>query len=152
VKHLFLLCVFVLSPVVLECQIDETTLFNADGAPEAYISFSQNEPAIDEPTIYMWSGKPVAYLASRIRGGFNVYGFNGTHLGWFVNGVVRDHEGNPVCGVHRVVSLPKPVPAKSRKQTIPLKSSQQAAPQRPLYRRHWSSTPCGSFLFEGAPS
>ena len=145
----FLLLMLVLCPVVLRCQIDEsTTLFNGGGSPEAYISFSE-----DNPTIYMWSGKPVAYLSSSVSGGFNVYGFNGKHLGWYVDGAVRNHEGNPVCGVHRVVrevSLPMPESPKSIKQLLPLKSSKELAPPRPLYRRQWSSTPCGLFLSDGA--
>jgi len=146
--HRFLLFVLVLCPVVLRCQIDESNLFNGDGSPEAYISFSE-----DNPTIYMWSGKPVAYLSSSVGGGFNVYGFNGKHLGWYVDGTVRNHEGNPVCGVHRVVrdvSLPKSEPLKSIKQLLPLKSSKEPAPPRPLYRRKWSSAPCGLFFSDGA--
>jgi hypothetical protein len=147
VKHLFRrfpLFVLILCPVVLRCQIDETNLFNADGSPDAYIWFSENPP-----TIYMWSGKPVAYLVSSVDGGFNVYGFNGKHIGWYVNGVVRSHEGNPVCGVHRVVSSPKPKPPKSLKQSAPLKSSKELPPARPLFRRQWSSVPCGLFLSQG---
>jgi hypothetical protein len=143
-----LLFVLVLCPIDLRCQTDETTLFNADGSPEAYISFSENNP-----TIYLWSGKPVAFLTSSVGRDFNVYGFNGKHLGWYVDGVVRSHEGNPVCGVHRVVravSLPKPGPLKSTKQLAPPKSSKELAPLRPLFRRQWSSAQCGLFLSEGA--
>ena len=140
----FLLFVLVLCPVVLRCQMDATTLFSANGSPEAYISFTE-----DSPTIFMWSGKPVAYLARSVGGGFNVYGFNGKHLGWYVNGAVRSHEGNPVCGAYivvKVLSLPKPEPPKPLKQSIPLKSSKELAPSRPLFRRQWSSTQCGLFL------
>jgi hypothetical protein len=44
-------------------------------------------------SLYDGSGKPVAYLDSDAAepGGFMVYGFNGKHLGWFVNGVIWDH-------------------------------------------------------------
>jgi hypothetical protein len=144
----FLLFVPVLFPIVLRSQIDETTLFNGDGSPEAYISFSQ-----DNPTIYIWSGEPVAYLTSSLGDYFNIYGFNGKHLGWYLDGDVRSHEGNIVCGVHRVVravSSPKPEPLKSNKQPAPPKSPKEPAPMRPLFRRQWSSTPCGLFLSEGA--
>ena len=144
----FQLFALVLCPLVLRCQIDETTLFNADGSPEAYISFAQ-----DSPTIYMWSGEPVAYLTSTLGGYFNIYGFNGKHLGWYLDGDVRSHEGNLVCGVHRVVravSVPKPEPLKSNKQSAPPKSPKEPAPMRPLFRRQWSSTHCGLFLSDGA--
>ena len=141
----FLMFVLVLCPIFLRCQLDETTLFNEGGSPEAYISFTE-----ESPTIYVWSGKPVAYLASSVGGGSNVYGFNGKHLGWYVDGIVRNHEGNPVCGIHRVVSVSKPGPPKSLKQPLPLKSPKELAPRRPLFRRQWSSTQCGLFLSEGA--
>ena len=142
VLHLFsLLFVLVLSPIVLKGQMDETLLFSANGEPQAYISFSE-----DEPAIYMWSGKPVAYLASRVGGAFNVYGFNGKHLGWYVNGVIRDHRGRPVCVVYRVVPNPKPQPPRSQKQLLPQKLPKQVAPLRPLYKRQWSPLPCGLFL------
>jgi hypothetical protein len=130
-----------MSPIVLKGQMDATTLFNVDGVPDAYISFTE-----DEPTVYLWLGKPVAYLASSVGGGFNVYGFNGKHLGWYVNGVIRDHEGRLVCGVYRVVSNPKPEPLKPPKQLRPRESSKQVAPRKPLYKRQWSQTPCGAFL------
>jgi hypothetical protein len=63
----------------------ERALYNVRGEPIAYIS--------DYPTkaIYLWDGHPVAYLYA-----FHVYGFNGSHLGWFVNDVVYDTSGNRI--------------------------------------------------------
>ena len=139
------LFMLVLSPVLLRCQFEATTLFNADGGSDVYISFSE-----DQPTVYLWTGKPVAYLASSAGGGFSVYGFNGKHLGWYVSGVVRDHEGRPVCGVYREVLNPKPEPQKFLKQALPEKTSKQVAPLRPLYKRQWSSATCGLFLSQEA--
>jgi hypothetical protein len=46
-------------------------------------------------TIYLWNGRPVAYLdPDRMEGRFSVYGFNGTHLGWYDKGVIWDDEGD----------------------------------------------------------
>ena len=47
--------------------------------------------------IYVFSGeaRPVAYL-SIYENYYAIYGFNGNHLGWYENGIVRDHEGYPV--------------------------------------------------------
>ena len=128
-------------------QDDETSLYSANGVPVAYISF---ESSNDEPVIYMWSGKPVAYLASTSGDGFNVYGFNGKHLGWFVKGVVRNHDGTGACGVEAVVTLPRLEPLKSLKQLLPLKALKQLEPLRPLFTMQWSSEVCSAFLFEGA--
>jgi hypothetical protein len=47
----------------------------------------------DDMTIYLWAGKPVAYLDLVGSGEFDVYGFNGQHLGWFANGAIRNHFG-----------------------------------------------------------
>jgi hypothetical protein len=64
----------------------ENTLFDFDGNAIAYISTdSQN-------TIYLWNGTPVAYIYPQ-SGNFHIYGFNGQHLGWFANGLLRDNNG-----------------------------------------------------------
>jgi hypothetical protein len=63
----------------------EKTLFNSNGEPVAYISSDTNR------TIYLWDGHPVAYLYS-----YHVYGFNGRHLGWLINGIVYDSDGNRI--------------------------------------------------------
>ncbi len=64
----------------------ETTLFDKDGNPVAYIEDSENEPAI-----YLWNGHAVAYLSDN-----HVYGFNGKHLGWFEDGIIRDQNGEKI--------------------------------------------------------
>ena len=58
----------------------ETTLFDPTGAPVAYIDHG------DENTIYSFEGGPLAYVDQ----GDNVYGFNGSHLGWFQGDVLWD--------------------------------------------------------------
>lgn len=117
-------------------QEEEVSLFDSDGNAVAYIAFDG-----DAPTIYMWSGKPVAYLANSSGAGVSIYGFNGKHLGWFVKGVARDHDGNATCGVRQVVASPK---------FEPFKAFKVFEPSRPAYSSSWSSMPCGAFLFEGA--
>jgi len=122
---------------------DETTLFDADGRATAYIA--------EDMTIYLWSGKPVAYLYSDSdHEGFDIYGFNGKHLGWFVGGIARDHEGNAACGVKSVVPLPQLEPLKSLKELKPLKSLRELRPLRPIFSRSWSDVPCRIFLYEGS--
>ncbi len=53
----------------------ELTIYDKSGRPHAYIA--------DDGTIYLWNGEPVAYLEEE-----HVYGFNGTHLGRFENGII----------------------------------------------------------------
>lgn len=142
--------VLLLSGINLWAQDEETTLYNSDGNPVAYMSVGDSGVS-DNPIIYLWSGKPVAYLTTSSSGeGFSVYGFNGHHLGWFVKGVLRDHEGNGVCGLKGVVQSPKLEPLKSLKELMPLKFLRELEPLRPLFTLTWSSTPCGLFLSAGA--
>jgi hypothetical protein len=60
----------------------ETNLYDKSGKPLVYISDD-----IDK-TIYLWEGKPVCYIYED-----KLYGFNGKHLGWFVNGILYDNDG-----------------------------------------------------------
>lgn len=59
----------------------ETTLYNKNGKPVAYI-------ADDGETVYLWDGRAVAYLLDD-----RVYGWNGKQLGWFDNGTIFDIYG-----------------------------------------------------------
>ncbi len=70
----------------IQTKAQEISLFNSNGSPVAYVDTDD-----DDLTIYLWSGKPVAYIS-----GDNIYGFNGKHLGWWVKGIIRDHDGDAV--------------------------------------------------------
>jgi hypothetical protein len=138
---LIALCASVLStPARSE---DEVSLFNGAGKADAYIDVE------DELTIYLWSGKPVAYLEKDSDGGYHVYGFNGKHLGWFVKGVLRDHEGNASCAVKEVLKSTQYEPYKAYKQYKPYKSYTQYAPYRPTFSSSFGDTPCRFLLGEG---
>jgi hypothetical protein len=62
------------------------TLFNKRGDPVAYISDDYNE------TIYLTDGSPVAYLYNQDH----VYGLNGHHLGWWIEGILYNHDGERI--------------------------------------------------------
>lgn len=123
---------------------DELSLFNGAGKAVAYIALS------DDLTIYLWSGKPVAYLEKDDSGGYHVYGFNGKHLGWFVKGIVHDHQGNPSCAVKEVLRNTEYESYKAYKQYKPYKSYTQYAPYRPYFSNSFGDTPCQFLLAEGA--
>jgi hypothetical protein len=63
----------------------EKTLYNIRGEPVAYRSTYPSK------RIYLWDGHPVAYLYD-----YHVYGFNGRHLGWFLDDIVYDSEGKRI--------------------------------------------------------
>jgi len=122
---------------------DEVTLFDGAGNAVAYIALD------DEMTIYMWTGKPVAYLTSDSQGGYHVYGFNGQHLGWFLQGVVWGPDGNASCAVKDALASTKFEPYKGYKQYKPFKSFRQFAPFRPHLSNSFGDIPCRFLLSEG---
>src|SRR5690349_12549750 len=84
----------IVSTASLALGDDEIALFDGAGQPVAYIAPD------DDLTIYLWNGHPVAYLSKDSPvDGFNVYGLNGHHLGWFSRGAIWDHSGNASCAI-----------------------------------------------------
>ncbi len=122
---------------------DELTLFNGRGEATAYVAVS------DDMTIYTWSGKPVAYLENSSGGGFDVYGFNGKHLGWFLKGIIWDHAGGASCAVKEALQTTQFEPFKSFKQFKPFKTFKEFAPLRPLFSNSFGDTPCRLLLSSG---
>jgi hypothetical protein len=122
----------------------ETTIYDADGDATAYIA------ADDGLTIYLWGGKPVAYLVGD-GGAYSIYGFNGSHLGWLEDGIVRNHRGDAVGFLKGAVSMITGVePLKGIKELKPLKSLRELAPLKPAYSQRFSRTPLTLFLAAGA--
>lgn len=122
---------------------DEKPLFSGDGTAAAYIAVD------DELTIYLWGGKPVAYLEADPAGGFHVFGFNGKHLGWFVNGVIWNHSGNGSCATAERLNSTHFEPFKAFKQFKPFKSYTQYAPYRPAFSNSFGDLPCDLLLAAG---
>lgn len=91
------------------------TLFNKNGNAIAYIDNN------DENTIYTFNGEPIAYLYKT-----NIYGFDGTHLGWFENQFIWDHSGkkagftNKTCPATNLFE-----PYKGFKKSKPTKKNKQ---------------------------
>lgn len=121
----------------------ETSLFSSTGDAVAYIALS------DDLTIYLWEGKPAAYLTEDSAGGHHVYGFNGKHLGWFVNGIIRDHVGDTSCGIKEVMTYTQIETFKGFKQFKPFKAFKEFAPFRPFFFNNFSQIPCGFLLGTG---
>lgn len=123
---------------------EEVALFSGKGKPAAYIAID------DGMTIYLWGGKPVAYLEpDKTSSGFHVYGFNGKHLGWFVQGVVWNHDGDAACAVKERLKSTEYEPYKSYKEYKPYKSYKEYAPYRPAFSKSFGDVTCSVFLAEG---
>lgn len=123
-------------------KAEEITLFNSDGDAIAYID-------ADDLTIYLWNGTPVAYLDPN-GDAYNIYGFNGKHLGWFEDGIVRDHEGYGLGFKKGATSTyTKYEPYKSYKQYKPYKNYKEYAPYKPYYKTQFSNESLALFLSKG---
>jgi hypothetical protein len=121
-----------LSLLSLTARAEEVSLFDSHGAPVAY--------AADDFTVFMWDGDAVAYL-SGADDRYSIYAFNGTHLGWFIHGLVYDHAGNIVgfagdnyAGVRAGVE-----PAKGTKGHVPDKLTKEFARAEPVPTNQWSA-------------
>jgi len=64
----------------------EKTLFDKNGLPTAYITDDYSQD------IYLWNGHAVAYIFENEH----VYGVNGIHLGWFVQEIIFNNDGERV--------------------------------------------------------
>ncbi len=139
-RRIFLTIIFLTVAFTASAQAREISLFDTDGEAVAYIDTS------DDSTIYLWSGKPVAYL-----GGKSIYGFNGKHLGWFDQGVIRDRNGNGVGFIQGAINkLTRLEGLKSLKSLKPLKSLKELAPLKPLNSTQWAKLPLELFLLSGS--
>jgi hypothetical protein len=135
---LFLITFFALCFIQTKAQ--EISLFNSKGSAVAYIYTDD-----DDLTIYLWGGKPVAYISNN-----NIYGFNGKHLGWWVEGIIRDHEGDAVGATKEATNMyTEYEPYKGYKEYKPYKSYKEYAPYKPYWSTSWSSTSFKMFLLEG---
>ena len=122
---------------------EQITLFNSSGEATAYIDTDE------ELTIYLWNGKPLAYLVSN-GDSFHIYGFNGKHLGWYEEGIVRDHNGYAVGFQEGATTIYTHYePYKSYQQYKPYKSYKEYAPYKPYYRSNFSNESLSLFLSKG---
>ena len=101
--------------------------------------------------IYMWSGEAVAYMLPNGSDGFQLYRFNGKHMGWYTQGLLIDHRGDTVCVRKEALDWRAPIiePVKSKRLLAPTRGVQEQAPVRPPDTRRWSATRCRQFLGEG---
>lgn len=119
----------------------QETLHDKNGNPVAYIDYDE------DATIYLWNGKPVGYLSNNNT----VYGFNGSHLGWFEDGILWNLKGER-SGFNKNTSpaYTKYEPYKSYKQYKPYKSYKQYAKLKPFKKLNSSDASLESHLISGA--
>ncbi len=105
--------------------------YDSQGRPYAYSD--------DGETLYTFAGVPIAYIYED-----SVYSFNGAHLGYFNDGIVRDSYGDSLLFTDEASGGPlKPLkmmkPMKSMKQMKPMRGMRAMRPMRPMNTLNWSS-------------
>jgi hypothetical protein len=111
---------------------DEISIFDKNGDAKAYIA--------DDLTIYLWDGNPVAYLY-KFGSDWHVYGFNGVHLGWYVDGIIYDNNGYTVGAQKDAIIMVTSIePIKGIKGIKPIKSIKDIASIKPILSRSWGKT------------
>ena len=121
---------------------EETVLMNFQGMSVAWIDWE------DDATIYLWSGVPAAYVAEE-----EIFGFNGRHLGWFVEGIVRGQGGRMAGFTEATISVTaRPVriaPTRGVTRTKPAPLPRKPPMPRPTFIADRSPVPLGELLRGG---
>lgn len=117
----------------------EETLYDIWGKPIAYVAYG------NEAIIYMWNGKPVAYLFNDM-----IYGFNGRHLGWYLQGIVWNLLGQ-INGFNRLAAdvWLGALPFKGFKEFLPFKAFREYPHNKPYFARIKSNESLSQFLMRG---
>ncbi len=132
-------------------ETEQITLYDKDKEAIAYIDYDE------ERTIYLWDGTPVAYLVSENKtiNGDEVFGFNGTCLGWYYEGILYDRDGY-VAGAKKGVAkglintiITHTERIKSIKHIKPVKHVRHISPIQHIFINKWSDTNLTTFLNNG---
>ena len=118
----------------------EKTLFDKNGKAVAYIHMDYNN------TVYLWEGYPVAYLHNEKH----IYGNNGRHLGWFINGVLYNNAGERIGFTSETcpVAITKE-PVKTERRSMDNIRSRWKAPPSPRLSFNLATQELREFLKEG---
>jgi hypothetical protein len=114
------------------------------------VFYDQNGTAVayseDRIHIYLYNGDPVAYFDRD-----SIYSFSGTHLGWYKDGWILDHDGNAVFFTeHAQGGSLKPlkdlIPLKELKDQMPMKEIKEPKPLRPIKSLNWTQLSIEDFF------
>lgn len=121
----------------------EVSLYDSDGEAIAYIDFDE------DATIFLWKGTPVAFL-EKDGSDICVFGFNGTFLGWYEDGIMYDEDGYVVGAREGSVNMLTQLEGlKGLQELTPLRPLTPLTPLQPLWKNRWSNTSLYEFLYFG---
>jgi len=118
----------------------DRSLFDKKGFAVAYIADDYHN------TIYLWDGSPVAYLYEDVH----IYGINGRHLGWFMNDILYNNNGERIGFTSNTcpVAIAKEA-VKSKRKSIHELRPRWSAPPTPMGKFQFADQGLKDFLLEG---
>ena len=118
----------------------DTSLYDKNGNAVAYLTEDF------QSTIHLWDGTPVAYLYEERQ----VYGINGHHLGWFIDNIVFNNNGERIGFTSGACPVPvAKETAKSEKKPKDEIRPRWQAPPLPKLGFNTAEQPFADFLSGG---
>lgn len=140
-KKLFFLFVLILTVSTLSAQ--QISIYDSNGEARAYIDYDE------EATIFMWDGTPVAFI-EKDGNDLCVFGFNGSFLGWYEDGIMYDKKGFAVGARKGAVNMiTKIEKIKGIQKITPIRPITPITPIQPIWKSSWSNTSLTEFLYYG---
>ncbi len=141
-KSLIIVFVFFLG-FAQTLKAQQVSIFDNEGEARAYIDFDKNA------TIYMWDGTPVAFINNDGKD-MCIIGFNGTFLGWYIEGIMYEKNGFIVGARKDALAMNTKSEKMKRIQRItPIRPFIPKSPVKPSLKTSWSGTTLAEFLFSG---
>jgi hypothetical protein len=121
----------------------EVSLYDSDGEAIAYIDYDE------DATIFMWDGTPVAFI-EKDDDDLCVFGFNGSFLGWYDNGIIYDKNGYAAGARKGAVNMVTKIERiKGIQKITPIRPITPITPIQPIFKSHWSNISLTEFLYFG---
>lgn len=140
-KKLLFLTLTILIVSTLSAQ--QISLYDNNGEARAYIDYDE------DATIFMWDGTPVAFVEKDGRD-LCVFGFNGSFLGWYEDGIIYDKKGYAVGARKGAVSMITKIERiKGIQKITPIRPITPITPIQPIWKSSWSNTSLTEFLYYG---
>lgn len=121
--------------------MDKDTIYNRFGEPR--LRLFENGRLVD------FSGRNIGFTDKD-----NAYNYNGQHVGWYENGILRDHDGFCVGfgeiatdTIHPLLPLKQLKYLPSLPELEPLRPLKSLAPLKPLKNFSWSELDPVSLFF-----
>ena len=129
--------------ITLPVYSQQISLFDSEGEAKAYIDFDK------DATIYMWDGYPVAFL-DYAGSDICVFGFNGSFMGWYEDGIIYDKKGYVVAVKKGATYMMTKIERiKGIQKITPMHPMKSMKPMKPMFQKSWSSTSLSEFLYFG---